>query len=371
MNARPRGAFVRSSADKLSGLSQRLLLAKRGAAPSNRSARATKLSVRPRSSSGAIHRYGKNMNTSVRSFRTSISSLVLLAAALVTPGLRGQVFIGSDNFNDNTLTTQYAINGSAQYSQAAGQWRGGTTQGGSAWTETNQRMEFTTPTATTSGSGLSGYLTWISPGSGTNAIGRVGLNGADPWSSSWVAQVETTAQTSAIGAGYINAGLVCYSLTSALENNSLFSLYLAGSAASSNVVLQIDNRLSGGTYDTTLTSAATSDTTDVTLRFSYDGASHLLSPSYSFNGTSFISLGSYDLAGAFGGTDVPPYGGGFGLQLYGGAADGAPQVTSGMIAFDNFSVTSVPEPSTYAALAGLAALGVALWRRQRRAAKQA
>lgn len=310
------------------------------------------------------------MNTSVRLFRTPISSLVLLAATVLAPALSGQVFVGSDNFSDNTLTTQFAINGASQYAQAPGQWRGGSTQGGSAWTETNQRMEFTTPTATTSGSGMSGYLTWISPASGTNEIGRVGLTGANPWSSSWVAQVDATALTGAVSTGYLNAGLVLYSMTSTSVNNSVFSIYLAGSASSSNVVLQIDNRTSGGTYDTTPSSVAIGDMTDVTLRFSYDGASHLLSPSYSVNGATFITMGSYDLAGAFGGTDVPPAYSGFGLQLYGGAADGAPQVTSGMIAFDNFSVTSVPEPSTYAALAGLSALGVALWRRRSRASKQ-
>jgi hypothetical protein len=39
--------------------------------------------------------------------------------------------------------------------------------------------------------------------------------------------------------------------------------------------------------------------------------------------------------------------------------------------FDNFTLTAsaVPEPSTYAALAGAAALGLAAWRRRQRAGK--
>lgn len=37
--------------------------------------------------------------------------------------------------------------------------------------------------------------------------------------------------------------------------------------------------------------------------------------------------------------------------------------------FDNLTVTAIPEPSTYAALAGMAALGFAAWRRRKTAAK--
>jgi len=36
-------------------------------------------------------------------------------------------------------------------------------------------------------------------------------------------------------------------------------------------------------------------------------------------------------------------------------------------AIDNFSVSAIPEPSTYAAIAGAAALGLAAWQRRRSA----
>ena len=38
---------------------------------------------------------------------------------------------------------------------------------------------------------------------------------------------------------------------------------------------------------------------------------------------------------------------------------------------DNVTITAVPEPSTYAACAGAAVLGLAFWRRRRAAAKAA
>jgi hypothetical protein len=38
-------------------------------------------------------------------------------------------------------------------------------------------------------------------------------------------------------------------------------------------------------------------------------------------------------------------------------------------AIDNVLITAVPEPSTYAACAGAAVLGLAFWRRRRAAAK--
>ena len=40
-------------------------------------------------------------------------------------------------------------------------------------------------------------------------------------------------------------------------------------------------------------------------------------------------------------------------------------------AIDNVTITAVPEPSTYAACAGAAVLGLAFWRRRRAAAKAA
>ena len=67
-----------------------------------------------------------------------------------------------------------------------------------------------------------------------------------------------------------------------------------------------------------------------------------------------------------------PYAGGYhawggSVGLYGGGFDGATfQVTGVSISNDLGNATAIPEPSTYAALLGLGALGLAAWRRRKR-----
>ena len=70
-------------------------------------------------------------------------------------------------------------------------------------------------------------------------------------------------------------------------------------------------------------------------------------------------------------------GGTFSIYLMGGSGyDGAttglgPTVTAGEATLDNLygsGLTAVPEPSTYAAIAGALALGAAVWRRRQHSA---
>lgn len=51
---------------------------------------------------------------------------------------------------------------------------------------------------------------------------------------------------------------------------------------------------------------------------------------------------------------------------FSGAAAGTASGTNNFTLFDNITLAAVPEPSTYAALLGLLALGVVAWRRRRR-----
>lgn len=88
----------------------------------------------------------------------------------------------------------------------------------------------------------------------------------------------------------------------------------------------------------------------------------------SLGGVNFAGAASYanpaDYFAAYVG-NYPAWGGTIGL--YGGGFDGASfQVTELSISNGGGGVTAIPEPSTYGALAGLGALGLVAWRRQKR-----
>ncbi|MDI1248138.1 MAG: PEP-CTERM sorting domain-containing protein [Lacunisphaera sp.] len=302
--------------------------------------------------------------------------LLAAACALLLASLpaTAQVFVGSDDFNDNTLTIQGAAN------QAVGQWRftnpnsSGTL---GAWTETNQRMEYTT-TATT---GFNrGFLGWVSPSisynsapSGNNlGIGGAGLTTGNPYTSSWSAQVEVTNNLTSLTSGFSYTGFEIYS-TAAPGNisNAYYGIAVNTAPAATWIVVEWgkwDATLNAGAGDFVRTNAfiATPDSTNVLLRMTYDGSSKVLTTDYSNDGGgTFLAGAVYDLDGAQAGVTAP-YNNGFGLEFYASVNNIGTAVTSGQMSFDNLSVSAIPEPSTDAALAGLGALGLAFWQRRRK-----
>jgi hypothetical protein len=299
----------------------------------------------------------------------------VLCVALLLTALTGsaQIFVGSDNFDDNSLTIQGASD------QAAGQWRfvnANASGTGNYWGETNQRMEFTT-TAT---AGFNrGFLGWVSPSisynttpSGNNlGIGGTGLSTGNPYTSSWTAQVQVTNNPNFASptAGFSNTGFEIYATASPGNvSNAYYGIGLNTTPTAKWIVVEWGKwNVGTASFDAMRNFIPTSVSTDVLLRMNYNGGTHELAFDYSIDGgINFLTGETYDLDGAQAGNEAP-FNNGFGLEFYASTFDIGNPIISGQMHFDNLSVSAVPEPSTYAALAGAAVLGFAFWRRRRAA----
>lgn len=114
-----------------------------------------------------------------------------------------------------------------------------------------------------------------------------------------------------------------------------------------------------------LATTSTADVTEVLLRLSWDSSADTLTSDYSLDGgATYATSVSLTVDGSTLG--LTPNNG-FSLMLY--AQSGGVEHQANTMYFDNFTVASdssaIPEPSAFSALAGAAALGLALRRRQR------
>ena len=109
--------------------------------------------------------------------------------------------------------------------------------------------------------------------------------------------------------------------------------------------------------------AATADNTDVILRLTWDAGAQTLAAAYSLDGSSFASVATFLPVSQWDNTGGGNVSNGFNFEVFGNS-NIAGAVSVGSVYADNFAVSAIPEPSTYAALAGLGALGLAFWRRR-------
>lgn len=281
-----------------------------------------------------------------------------LAALLVTSvAASAQTFVGSDNFADNSLTLNFN-----PANQAAGSWT--STSGTGTWSETSQRLEW-------SGAGW-GQAIWVSPSLSTTATGGAGLASGKPFTSSWSAQVDVTDLSPVVVTPSPSNNLIGLSVytTGVVSGNTVitayYNLFLENwGAVGRRARTELSLRDAGGNYVATNNYSADLGVSSLTLRFDFDATSQQLTAAYGTGGPSFTTAATWDLAGAAA-PQVAPLNDSLGLRLYTYANTVTGTVPAATMYFDNLSVVSaVPEPSTYALLIGLAALGFVTWRRRR------
>jgi hypothetical protein len=282
---------------------------------------------------------------------------VLVAAlSLLTTAHAQSSFYGTDTFNDNSLAANWTSLGSTN---------------GGAWTETNGRLEFTadaTSTAIINTNRAASFISWKND-TGNNTS----------YTTSWVATSSFTIDTAAVAVN--GASWLGFEVSVAGAEGGYYGIYLTAASSGNRIFTEQGIYDGVSAYTRTVIGSTGNldpalDMTDVLLKISYDGSSQALTSAFSFDsGATFLTYANSANTGHFGGAATgntsswnPGPTSGFGLEyygaLYGNGSSTGPLFLSGQAYADNLSISAIPEPSTYAALAGLAALGLAVWRRR-------
>jgi hypothetical protein len=285
--------------------------------------------------------------------KTLPTAILLAGVVLVTLPLSAQMTPGTDNFDDNTLGTI----GAGEF-WVLQQFNGT----GAALTNQNGRLEFTASTPT-------GY------NASTLFRTRESVN-AGSYSSDWTVTVRATNLVNSAtlnSGGFAQIGLTVTTRFDSDSNgspnsfNGQYSLLL-GVDPSGLKLATNSGRWNTGTSSFNYVALASpfGDPTDVLLRLAWNaGAQDLLAQYSTDGGTTFLTDRVFDLNGVDVGLGAP-WNNAFALYVVGHtSALGSTPVTSGQMHLDDFTVTAIPEPSTYAVLAGLGALGLAVSRQRK------
>lgn len=270
------------------------------------------------------------------------SSFVAGLLCLLPAVASAQSVFGSDNFDDNSLTV-----GAGQRWISTYDLSGDTTAG--TFTESGGQLSYTSSSEDTQ------FLRW----SGINTYTD------NDFDRDWEISIDVTNIANPAN-GYVTAGLqiyTTYAVGQSLFYNAYYTIMVSSSSGNPGIVTEWA-KSNGTTLDAPTTNFISfGDTTDVTLRLSWNSTTNLLTAGYSTNGINFTTGQTFDLAGAEAGYQ-DPYNQKMGIELFVRSADGAGLVSGG-VSFDNMAVSAVPEPSTYAAIAGALMLGFAAWKRRK------
>jgi len=260
--------------------------------------------------------------------KSSLCPALALASLLVSTSL-AQTFVGSDDFNsgENTANWDYVYR------------LNGATQGD--LTFTNSRLDFA---KASSGVGNQ-FRLWDSDDTvNPNVVSA-------SYSTGWVMTMTTTNTLGGLtGGDFATVGIQVFN-----DNNSYSALMLSATATGYYI------RTEGNGF--TAVNASTLDNTDVTLRLTWDAGAQTLAADYSLDGSSYTSVATF-LPVTQWDNSVNGVANGFNFGVFGNSNTPA-AISVGSVYADNYSVSAIPEPSTYAAFAGLGALGLAFWRRRR------
>jgi hypothetical protein len=267
---------------------------------------------------------------------THLSRKLAGACALVLTALTAsaQVFVGSDDFNSGFISANWDY----------GYRNHGATSGNLSFNF--NRMDFSIPP----GTGGNFNRLWNSDGTSQPNVAAVS------YTTDWVMNIQATnTLTGVSGADFGAIGFQVFN-----DQGSYSALMLNVNS------LGLAVRAEGNGFSTAETLVG--DGTDVSLRLTWNATARTLGAAYSFDGSSFTSIATFLPTSQWDNSD-PAYSvdNGFNFGVFGNT-----NITTGIgvgsMYVDNFSLTAVPEPSTYAALSGLAALGLAGWHRRRKVA---